>query len=224
MLIFMKNAKRFLGKGDRLSALHYHAGRVCAANPHSVVWVEAVVEREGSFNAETGAPVEKAVPPDLDRVFPRLPDPPAYAIVEAEEFAKILAVLKAVDACAPDRKHTDHVMLVWRNDGLRMYARGQNLRAEYVLAGKTENLAADRVLYAVFSVKLLLPIIEYFRQRKAPVLFYATPKIRTPLRMDVDTKFSTPSGAVLAPTYKIEEGRWKDVIPVAELRKGNENL
>lgn len=168
--------------------------------------------------------VEGAVLPDYDKLLPPPREDAPYATVGVCELVEFLAVLKAVDACAPDRKHTDHVMLVWRNDGLRMYARGQNLRAEYVLAGKTENLAADRILYAVFSVKLLLPIIEYFRQRKAPVLFYATPKIRTPLRMDVDTKFSTPSGAVLAPTYKIEESRWKDVIPVAELRKGNENL
>lgn len=224
MLIFMKNAKKFLGEGDRLSALHYHAGRVYAANPHSVVWVEDNTGREGSYDADTGTRLENVESSDFERVFPRLPEPPAYAPVGVEELAKFLAVLKAVDACAPDRKHTDHVMLVWRNEGLRMYARGQNLRAEYVLAGKTENLAADRVLYAVFSVKLLLPIIEYFRQRKAPVLFYATPKISTPLRMDVDTKVSKPSGAVLAPTYKIEEGRWKDVIPVAELCKGNENL
>lgn len=46
MLIFMKNAKKFLGSGEKLSALHYHAGRAFAANSCSLIWTEDSSGRE----------------------------------------------------------------------------------------------------------------------------------------------------------------------------------
>ena len=64
-------------------------------------------------------------------------------------------------------------------------------------------------------MKLLIPIIDYFRQRKTAIRFYASEKYRTSLRMDAAADYAPASGAVLAPAFKLEEGRWDDLIPKA---------
>ena len=215
MLIFMKNAKKFLGSGEKLSALHYHAGRAFAANSCSLIWTEDSSGREGSFDAESGARLEDVQMPDFDKVVPQVSKELAYATVPVGEVAEFLALLKAIHAGAAHSEATDYVPLVWHEDGFWMHVRGSKLRADYTLSGKTHNLAADQVRYTAVCVKLLIPIVEYFRQRKAAIRFYASEKHRTALRMDAAVDYAPASGAVLAPAFKLEEGRWDDVIPKA---------
>lgn len=128
MLIFMKNVKKFVMKERPvLAAVHYHAGRAYASNVYSLVWIEDNLRREGAFDAESGAPVEldaKMPTPSFDKVVPKVNEDSAYATVGNAELIQMLSVLKAVDACAPNRKDSDAVMLVWRASGFIMYARG----------------------------------------------------------------------------------------------------
>lgn len=153
--------------------------------------------------------------PDFDKVVPQVSKELAYATVPVGEVAEFLALLKAIHAGAAHSEATDYVLLVWHEDGFWMHVRGSKLRADYTLSGKTHNLAADQVRYTAVCVKLLIPIVEYFRQRKAAIQFYASEKYRTALRMDAAADYTPASGAVLAPAFKLEEGRWDDVIPKA---------
>ena len=135
----------------------------------------------------------------------------------------MLSVLKAVDACAPNRKDSDAVMLVWRASGFIMYARGKTLRAEYCLSGKTENLADGALRFAVFNARLLSVLIDYLRQRKGATRFYVSQRIISPLRVDMAPPCAVSSGVVIAPQHFIEVDRWADVVPEDVIRRCNEN-
>ena len=227
MLIFLKNVKKFVAK-DRpvLAAVHYHAGRAYASNVYSLVWIEDNLMREGAFDAESGAPVEdvKMPTPSFDKVVPKVNEDSAYATVGNAELTQMLSVLKTVDACAPNRKDSDAVMLVWRATGLAMYARGKTLCAEYCLSGKTENMADGALRFAVFNARLLSVLIDYLRQRKGATQFYASQRIISPLRVDMAPPCAVSSGVVIASQYSIEVERWADVIPEDVIRRCNENV
>ena len=227
MLIFMKNVKKFVAK-DRpvLAAVHYHAGRAYASNVYSLVWIEDNLKREGAFDAESGAPVEldaKLPTPSFDKVVPKVNEDSAYATVGNAELIQMLSVLKTVDACAPNRKDSDAVMLVWRASGLIMYARGKTLCAEYCLSGKTENLADEALRFAVFNARLLSVLIDYLRQRKGATQFYAPQRIISPLRIDMAHPCAVSSGVVIAPQNLINVDRWSNVIPAEMLRAANKD-
>ena len=227
MLIFMKNVKKFVMKERPvLAAVHYHAGRAYASNVYSLVWIEDNLRREGAFDAESGAPVEldaKMPTPSFDKVVPKVNEDSAYATVGNAELIQMLSVLKAVDACAPNRKDSDAVMLVWRASGLIMYARGKTLRAVCCLSGKTENLADGALRFAVFNARLLSVLIDYLRQRKGATQFYASQRIISPLRVDMAPPCAVSSGVVIAPQHFIEVDRWADVVPEDVIRRCNEN-
>ena len=227
MLTFMKNAKKFVQKDSPvLSAIHYHAGRAYASNRHSLIWIADNLAREGAFDAESGAPVDdmKLPMPSFDKVMPKVNEDSAYATVGNAELVQLLSVLKTVDACAPNRKDSDSVMLVWRASGLTVYARGQSLRAAYSLSGKTENLAEGALRFAVFNARLLSVLIDYLRQRKGAVWFYAPPRIKFPLRIDMAAPCAIPSGGVLAPMHGIiEVERWADAVPEDVIHRCKEN-
>ena len=227
MLIFMKNVKKFVAQ-DRpvLAAVHYHAGRAYASNVYSLVWIEDNLKREGAFDAESGAPVEldaKLPTPSFDKVVPKVNEDSAYATVGNAELIQMLSVLKTVDACAPNRKDSDAVMLVWRASGLIMYARGKTLCAEYCLSGKTENLADEALRFAVFNARLLSVLIDYLRQRKGATQFYAPQRIISPLRIDMAHPCAVSSGVVIAPQNLIDVDRWSNVIPAEMLRAANKD-
>ena len=222
----MKNVKKFvLKERPVLAAVHYHAGHAYASNMYSLVWVEDNSMREGAFDAESGAPVKdvKMPTPSFDKVIPKVNEDSAYATVGNTELAQMLSVLKTVDACAPNRKDSDAVMLVWRPSGLTMYACGETLRAEYCLSGKTLNLTGDSVYFAVFNAKLLSVLIDYLRQRKGAARFYASRRIISPLRIDMAPPYAVASGVVIAPQHTIKVERWTDVIPAEMLRVANKD-
>ena len=226
MLIFMKNVKKFVRKDSPvLSAIHYHAGRAYATNVYSLVWIEDSTAREGAFDAESGVPVEDMEMPTIsfEKAIPKVDEDSAYATVGNAELVQLLSVLKTVDACAPNRKCSDSVMLVWRASGLTVYARGQSLRTAYSLSGKTENLADGALRLAVFNARFLSVLLDYLRQRKGAVRFYATPHSKSPLRVDMAATCAKPSGIVLAPQHTIEVARWADAVPEDVLCRCNEN-
>ena len=216
MLIFVKNVKKFLNtEGTSIRAIHYRAGRAYATNWHSSIWVEEASGREGVFDAESNVMVEGAVLPDYDKLFPPPREDAPYATVGICELVEFLAVLKAVSACTP-KKQIVCLMLVWRPDGLRVYARDNNLHVEYRLSGKTENFTEGQSMYSAFNGRRLSDLVDYFRQRKAPVRFYSPGRKHSPLRMDVDTDMisATPAGGFLAPLHWPEDdGRFADIIP-----------
>lgn len=125
MLIFMKNVKKFVMKERPvLAAVHYHAGRAYASNVYSLVWIEDNLRREGAFDAESGAPVEldaKLPTPSFDKVVPKVNEDSAYATVGNAELIQMLSVLKAVDACAPNRKDFEECMRVLHPYGVLIF-------------------------------------------------------------------------------------------------------
>mgnify|MGYP000913579378 CR=1 FL=1 len=219
MLVFMKNIKKFLNtEGTSLRAIHYHQGRAYASNRHSCIWVEDASGREGVFDTVGNRMVENAVIPNYDKLLPQLYGNEPYAVVGDGDFTELLAILKAVIACAPHRKAIECVLLVWRQGGLAAYTRGHSLRLDYQLSGGTESLRliGEQTFYAAFDACRLLDIVDYFRQRKAPVRFYAPGSSRAILRMEVDRDIisAIPAGGLLAPLSKFEKDRFADVIPV----------
>ena len=216
MLIFMKNVKKFLNtEGTSIRAIHYRAGRAYATNRHSSIWVEEASGREGVFDAVSNVMVEGAVLPDYDKLLPPPREDAPYATVGVCELVEFLAVLKAVSACTP-KKEIASLLFVWRPDGLIMYARDNNLRVEYHLSGKTENFTEGQNFFAAFDARHLSDLVDYFRQRKAPVRFYSPGRKHAALRMDVDTAMisATPAGGFLAPLHGLKEAeRFADVIP-----------
>ena len=227
MLIFMKNVKKFIRKDSPvLSAIHYHAGRAYATNAYSLVWIEDSTAREGVFDAESGVPVEDVKMPTIsfDKAVPKVDENSAYVIVGNDELTQLLSVLKSVDACAPNRKDSDSVMLVWRASGLTVYARGASLRAAYSLSGKTENLADGALRLAMFNARLLSVLIDYLRQRKGATQFYAPQRIISPLRVDMLHPCAKPSGIVLAAQRFKDVACWADVVPEDVLCRCIENV
>jgi len=217
MLIFMKNVKKFLNtEGTSIRAIHYSAGRAYASDNHSCIWVEDASGREGVFDTVHSVMVEGAVLPDYGKLLPPMRGDEPYATVGVDKLAEFLAVLKAVNACTPKRLIAG-LLLVWHADGLRMYARDNDLRIEYSLSGKTENLTEEQGFYAAFDGRRLFDIMDYFRQRKAPVRFYPPRRKHAPLRMDVDADAitATPAGGLLSPLSHLEgeKERFADVIP-----------
>ena len=219
MLIFMKNAKKFLStEGTSLRAIHYQQGRVYASNPHSCIWVEDATGKEGAFDTVANCMVESAAIPNYGKLLPELCGNEPYATVGVGEITEFLAVLKAVIACVPNRKAIESVLLVWRQGGLAAYTRGHSLRLDYQLSGGTDSLRliGEQTFYAAFDACRLLDIVDYFRQRKAPVRFYAPGSSRAILRMEVDRDIisAIPAGGLLAPLSKFEKDRFADVIPI----------
>lgn len=216
MLIFMKNVKKFLNtEGTSIRAIHYRAGRAYATNRHSSIWVEEASGREGVFDAVSNVMVEGAVLPDYDKLLPPPREDAPYATVGVCELVEFLAVLKAVSACTP-KTQIAALLFVWRPDGLIMYARDNQLRVEYRLSGKTENFTEGQSFFAAFDARHLSDLVDYLRQRKAPVRFYSPRRKHAPLRMDVDTDMitATPAGGFLAPVHGLEDvERFADVIP-----------
>lgn len=219
MLIFMKNAKKFLStEGTSLRAIHYQQGRVYASNPHSCIWVEDATGKEGAFDTVANCMVESAAIPNYGKLLPELCGNEPYATVGVGELTELLAVLKAAIACVPNRKTIECVLLVWSQDGLVAYTRGHGLRLDYRLSGEADSLRhiEEPSLYAAFAAQRLSDIVDYFRQRKVPVRFYSPRSRYAPLRLEVDPNIisAAPAGGLLAPLSKFEKERFADVIPI----------
>lgn len=86
-----------------------------------------------------------------------------------------------------------------------------------------DNLAEGALRFAVFNARLLSVLIDYLRQRKGAVWFYAPPRIKFPLRIDMAAPCAIPSGGVLAPMHGIEVERWADAVPEDVIRRCKEN-
>lgn len=218
MLTFMKNVKKVLGKDGAKSAIHYQKGRAYASNRHSCIWVEDPSSREGAVDVTSNLAIGDAQIPDYSKILPELRGNEPYPVAGDGDLTEFLAILKAVIACAPHRKAIECVLLVWRQGGLAAYTRGHSLRLDYQLSGGTESLRliGEQTFYAAFDARRLLDIVDYFRQRKAPVRFYAPGSSRAILRMEVDRDIisAIPAGGLLAPLSKFEKDRFADVIPV----------
>ena len=135
-------------------------------------------------------------------------------LVCVNELTEFLAALKSVSTCTP-KKHISTLLLVWRKEGLTAYTRGDQLSVSYRFSSKAVNVADGQTFYAAFDARRLSDLVDYFRQRKAAVRFYAPRRKYAPLRMEVDPEIisAAPSGGVVAALNRFEEERFADIIP-----------
>ena len=77
------------------------------------------------------------------------------------------------------------------------------------------NIENRQTFYAAFDARRLSDLVDYFRQRTAPVRFYPPVRKYAPLRMEVDTELisAVPAGGLIAPLTRFEEECFADVIP-----------
>ena len=214
MLIFMKNAKKILSKDEALSVIRYHAGRAYVSNRYSCIWVEDASGREGTFDLQSNLMCENAAMPNYDKLLPPIIGSEPYTIVCTNEFTEFLAAMKPVNACTP-KKQIATLLLVWRTDGLTAYMRSAKMDVSYRFSSMSTNIENGQTFYAAFDARRLSDLVDYFRQRTAPVRFYPPVRKYAPLRMEVDTELisAVPAGGLIAPLTRFEEERFADVIP-----------
>ena len=72
MLIFIKNAKKFLdlkSTDPEYHALHYKEGRVYASSPNVLVWLDGEFGKRGSYDFVTGEKADVQMP-EFEKVIP----------------------------------------------------------------------------------------------------------------------------------------------------------
>lgn len=216
MLIFMKNAKKFLEKKSALSLIYYHQGYVYASNRHSLIWVEDASGREGAFDVTSNRLIENVTIPNYEKLLPPLSGNEPYSTVDVSALTEFLDILKATIACAIKQRDIKGViLLVWRQEGITAYARASRLRLDYRLSDRVENFSAvERTLFAAFDAQKMSDLVAYFRQRKAPVQFYALRSEHSSLRLEVASNVNADAsaGGLLAPVRIIEREKWDDVL------------
>ena len=153
--------------------------------------------------------------PNYDKLLPPIIGSEPYTIVCANEFTEFLTAMKPVNACTPKRQIAT-LLLVWRMDGLTAYTRSAKMNVSYRFSSMPTNIENGQTFYAAFDARRLSDLVDYFRQRTAPVRFYSPMRKYAPLRMEVDTELisAVPAGGLIAPLTRFEEERFADVIPV----------
>ena len=184
MLIFVKNAKRFLDLKSTdpvYHALHYADGRVYATSRTRLIWLDGEFGKSGSCDFVTGEKTDVKMP-DFGRVIPHVNEEQSvYARMPYKGLVKLHAVLKGIAAMSAKVPDAATVYLTWGPMTLDIEVLSATITVKY----PTEALMCNHTHFssprARVNTKELAGMIDYFCQRKTDMCVYA------PLRVALQT-------------------------------------
>lgn len=190
MLIFFKNAKKFLdlkNVHEEYHALHYKEGRVYASSPNVLVWLDEEFGKCGSYDFVTGEKADVRMP-EFEKVIPPVDARAVHAVLGSDELAKLHVVLKSIAAIAAKVPELMSVRLRWESNGLRVKARTPIASVTYAAAGRVHGYTPDMDIRACAHTKHLADLIGYFYQRGGDLQLYAPLRVtnQSPLYFAAD--------------------------------------
>ena len=185
MLIFIKNAKKFLGlknASKAYHALHYADGRVYATGKTSLIWLDGEFGKSGSYDFVTGEKVDVYVP-EIRRVIPRVNEESVYAMVPSQGLTKLRAVLKGIAAMSTKVPDAATVYLTWGPLTLDIAVLSATISVKYPSEALMCNHTGSTLTRARVNAKSLADIVDYFCQRGDDMRIYAPLRgsLQTPL-------------------------------------------
>lgn len=198
MLIFIKNAKKFLdlkNASKAYHALHYADGRVYATGKTSLIWLDGEFGKSGSYDFVTGEKVDVYVP-EIRRVIPRVNEEQSvYAMVPRDGLTKLRAVLKGIAAMSAKVPDAATVYLTWGPLTLDIAVLSATISVKYPSEALMRNHTGSTLTRARVNAKSLADIVDYFCQRGDDMRIYA------PLRVSLQTPLcftANDTGGVLS--------------------------
>ena len=190
MLIFFKNAKKFLGlknANEAYHALHYADGRVYASSPQMLIWLDGEFGKRGSYDCVTGEKMDVRMP-EFEKVIPAVDARAVYVVLGSDEVAKLYVVLKSIAAIAAKVPELMSVRLRWESSGLNVEARAPIASVTYAAAGRVHGYMLDMDIRARAHTKHLADLIGYFYQRGGELQIYAPLRVsnQSPLYFAAD--------------------------------------
>lgn len=184
MLIFIKNAKKFLSPKDAdpaYHALHYADGRVYATSRTSLIWLDGEFSQSGSYDFATSEKADVRMP-DFGRVIPRVNEEQSvYAMVPRDGLAKLYAVLKGIAAMSAKVPDAATVYLTWGPLTLYIAVLSATISVKYPSEALMRNHTGSTLTRACVNAKRLADIVDYFCQNGDDMRIYA------PLRVSLQT-------------------------------------
>ena len=183
MLIFIKNAKKFLdlkNASKAYHALHYADGRVYATGKTSLIWLDGEFGKSGPYDFVTGEKVDVYVP-EIRRVIPRVDEKSVYAMVPSQGLTKLRTVLKGIAAMSVKVPDAATVYLTWGPLTLDIAVLSATISVKYPSEALMRNHTGGTSARARVNAKSLADIVDYFCQRGDDMRIYA------PLRVSLQT-------------------------------------
>lgn len=183
MLIFIKNAKKFLdlkNASKAYHALHYADGRVYATGKTSLIWLDGEFGKSGPYDFVTSEKVDVYVP-EIRRVIPRVDEKSVYAMVPSQGLTKLRAVLKGIAAMSAKVPDAATVYLTWGPLTLDIAVLSATISVKYPSEALMRNHTGSTLTRARVNAKSLADIVDYFCQRGDDMRIYA------PLRVSLQT-------------------------------------
>ncbi|MFC2638429.1 MAG: hypothetical protein ACFN0X_05875 [Mitsuokella sp.] len=183
MLIFIKNAKKFLdlkNASKAYHALHYADGRVYATGKTSLIWMDGEFGKRGSYDFVTGEKADVRMP-EFEKVIPRVNEQSVYAMVPSQGLTKLRAVLKGIAAMSAKVPDAATVYLTWGPLTLDIAVLSATISVKYPSEALMCNHTGSTLTRARVNAKSLADIVDYFCQRGDDMRIYA------PLRVSLQT-------------------------------------
>ena len=190
MLIFFKNAKKFLNLKDihkEYHALHYKEGRVYASSANVLVWLDGEFGKRGSYDFVTGEKADVRMP-EFEKVIPPVDARAVHVVLGSDELVKLHVILKSITAIAAKVPELMPVRLRWESTGLNIKARAPIASVTYAAAGCVHGYTPDMDIRACAHTKHLADLIGYFHQRGTNLQIYAPLRVtnQSPLYFAAD--------------------------------------
>jgi len=191
MVIFFKNAKKFLGlknANEAYHALHYADGRVYASSPQMLIWLDGEFGKRGSYDFVTGEKMDVRMP-EFEKVIPPIDARAVHVVLGSDEVAKLHVVLKSIAAIAAKVPELMSVRLHWDPMGLQVETEAHNhVSVTYAATGRVHGYTPDMDIRARAHTKHLADLISYFCQRGGDLQIYAPLRVsnQSPLYFAAD--------------------------------------